>query len=118
MTTNDKLLELIKKEARIEINVRQDDTPLEGNVLASGDENIDHEAEREVARRLEAGDIWAWASVEVVVYWRGLVGRDHLGPCNYRDEADFKAGGYYEDMVEQAAEEVRRSAESLREVLS
>jgi hypothetical protein len=83
------------------LTVEADDTPLEGNVLVSGDDAEDLEAEREVARRLMAGDVWAWACVTVTAHYPGvpLEGRDVLGGCNYADEADFKQeGGYYEQM--------------------
>jgi hypothetical protein len=82
------------------LTVEADDTPLEGNVLVRGDDAEDREAEREVARRLMAGDVWAWACVTVTAHYPGvsLEGRDVLGGCSYADEADFKQNEYYGDM--------------------
>ena len=42
-----------------------------------------------------------------------LVGTDYLGECSYESEEDFRAGGYAEDMVTQALDDLLRKMESL-----
>lgn len=86
----------------ISIIVNFDDTPVRGNALVSGCDETDKACEDEIIARLDAGDVWAWACVEVKAEFRGVSASDYLGCCCYSDEEDFKAGGYYEDMVGEA----------------
>lgn len=68
--------------------------------MASGDRDVDRKAEDKILRDLKRGNGWAWASVHVVVIYRGILRGDlHLGCCSYDDEDDFKADVYYTDMV-------------------
>jgi hypothetical protein len=56
------------------------------------------------------GNAWAWAAVTIVVAWGPFEGRAHLGCCSYADEEDFKQpGGYFDDMVAEALEELNRT---------
>ena len=101
----------------IDIRAEFDDIPVRGNALASGDDAEDRAAEDEIIARLEAGDVWAWARVRVTVThpdMPGLDGWDSLGACSYRDEADFIAGGYYDDMVREALRNLIESSERVR----
>jgi hypothetical protein len=85
-----------------------DPTPVRGNALASGDAAADREAEDEIIARLDAGDVWAWASVIVIAEYYGTEGGDSLGCCSYRDERDFRATpGYWDDMKKAACEDLR-----------
>ncbi len=88
----------------VRINATQDDTPVRGNALASGDDEEDRKYEDEILKRLDNGDVWAWAQVEVeVTLPDGRKGSAYLGGCCYEDEEDFKQmGGYYEDLVREA----------------
>lgn len=102
----------IEREATIEILAEEDTTPVRGNAIATGDDKIDRRVENRILRRLEDGDVWAWASVTVRGTWRGLTAEEYLGACNYRDEKQFRRDGYFSDMraavlsslVEQAQE--------------
>jgi len=87
---------------RYDLFIEQDDLSVRGNALASGDDAQDRACEDEILERLEAGDVWAWASVEVRASFDGFEASDYLGGCSYRDTADFLAGGYYEDMKAEA----------------
>jgi hypothetical protein len=63
-------------EADVEFTVRveQDDTPVRGNAMASGDDAADRECEDEILSRLEAGNVEAWCVLTVedpVAYARG-----------------------------------------------
>jgi len=108
----------------------QDDTQVRGNAMASGDESYDKEIEDAIIKRLDDGDIWAWASVRVECHWthpttgETFIGADHLGCCSYESEKDFRQvpNGYFEDMkcvaFDEMAKEIERTiekAESLEE---
>lgn len=85
---------------RIEIFVEQDDTPIRGYASAI-DKETDLEVENQILSRLEDGDIWAWASVEVRATnsETGKYEYECLGCCSYKDADDFKSSGYYSDMA-------------------
>ena len=106
-------------EVSIYIHVEQDQTPIIGNALASGDEKVDREYEHELAKRLvQDGDVWAWASITVNAHWCGFTGRDSLGCCTYKDEEDFKQHSeYYEDMVEVALRDLNDQISDKWEIL-
>jgi hypothetical protein len=62
-------------------------------------------------RRIENGDIWAWAQVEcrlTITFENGLTatGSDSLGHCSYPDANSFLSDGYWADMRENAWSEV------------
>jgi hypothetical protein len=88
------------------IEVEQDDTQVRGNAMASGDDAADKAVEDEILDRLDRGDVWAWAMVKVVAECEGFEGFDTLCGCCYKDEADFKTGGYFEQMKDQAFEDL------------
>lgn len=118
----------MKLEPTIEIILHEGDVPVRGNAIASDDEAYDKEVEDEILARLEY-DLWAWCCVEVratiEIPEQGIKvsGSDYLGGCSYKNEADFRSGGYFEDMVEEAvralADEIelrKQQAEFLGEV--
>jgi hypothetical protein len=98
-----------KVQPEITLHVQpEDDIPVRGNAMASGDDAYDKEVEDEIIRRLEGGDVWAWAKVEVRATYKGLYGSAFLGACSYKDEKGFKeAGGYYGQMVGEACRELQ-----------
>jgi len=84
--------------------------PVRGNVCASGDDAFDREVERAILGRVHQGDVWAWAMVTVTVSWGPFSASDHLGCCSCADEADFrKPCGYFNDMAEEALEELNKT---------
>ena len=105
---------------RYQIEIEQDDIPVRGNAIASGDNATDKAVEDEIIKRLDNGDTWAWCSVCVVAEAGGVEGRAYLGACSYKDEEDFRAGGYYEQMQEEAKndlmEQLRRAKKTLEEI--
>jgi hypothetical protein len=101
-----KIRDLKANEVKFIIKAEQDDLRVRGNISDSGDEAFDKRIEDQVLERLDYGDIWAWASVEVQATWEGFSGRDYLGACSYKDEEDFKADGYYEDMCKEALKDL------------
>jgi hypothetical protein len=95
-----------------------EDAPIEGNVLASGDDAADRRAERSVRRQLEAGNQWAWCVARVAGQWKGLRASDYLGGCSYKGEKDFiKNSGYYDDMRATVLAEIQKQAASIVEAL-
>ena len=96
-------------EIEYELRVEFDDMPVRGNALASGDPKLDKEVEDEILDRLDKGDVWAWACVRVIAKFKDMdrpVGVAHLGGCSYKDEEDFKQGGYFEDMKGEALQDL------------
>lgn len=93
------LREKIEREAKITVHAEQDQIPVRGNALASGDDAEDKRVEDEIIERLDNGDVWAWAAVEVCGQWCGLEVSEFLGCCCYQDENDFvNNSGYFDDM--------------------
>lgn len=92
--------------------VYQDETPVRGNVIASGDDAADKAIEDEILERLSRDDVWAWATVEMRAECGGFVGRDFLGCCSYRDEAEFKADAYFQDMQKCAFDDLLRALQA------
>jgi hypothetical protein len=100
-------------EVKFTLTVEQDDIPVRGNAMASGDDDLDRQVEDEIVDRIDRGDVWAWASVCVEAHWNGFVGRDCLGGCCYTDEEDFvKNGGYYESMKSEALADLNSEIEA------
>ncbi len=100
---------LSREETRVCLKAEPEFVQVEGNALVSGDDALDREAEQGVLRRLEQGDIWAWAAVTVSVSWGPFSASDHLGCCSYANEEDFRRpGGYFDDMADEALEELNK----------
>lgn len=97
---------------RFILRAEPDDIPVRGNVVDSGDPDVDRKCEDEIIARLDQGDVWAWASVCVIARFdhegQQYEGRDYLGACSYKDAADFtKPGGYWDDMKGVAYDDMR-----------
>jgi hypothetical protein len=57
--------------------------------------------------------IWGWCEVVVKARIGSLEGFAHLGNCSYEDAEDFKVGGYYPQMVEEAIAELQAQVDEL-----
>ncbi len=109
---------LTREEVTVRLQAEPESIPVEGNACASGDDDFDREVEHNILCRLQQGDLWAWAAVTVVVSWGRFEGRAHLGCCSYADEEDFRQpGGYFDDMVAEALEELNRTVLEAYQVL-
>lgn len=95
-----------KHGCTIEIEVEQETDRVRGNALASGDDDEDRACEDEIIRRLDGGNVWAWCGVKVTCEANGETATELLGACSYASEADFRACGYFEDMVRACAQEL------------
>lgn len=86
----------------LRLEILDEDTPVRGNVMASGDAEFDRKVENEILARLDAGDVWAWFLVRTVASFGGFEGDSYLGGCSYRDKEDFKADAYCDDQIKEA----------------
>jgi hypothetical protein len=109
---------ITREEATIRVLAEPDPVPVEGNACASGDDDFDREVEHNILCRLQQDQVWAWAAVTVIVAWGSFEGRAYLGCCSYADEKDFKQpGGYFDDMVAEALDELNRTiSETYQEI--
>jgi hypothetical protein len=114
-----KFLPLTKDEVVFKIDVEQDDIQVRDNALASGDDEQDKECEDAIIKRLNDGDVWAWASVHVIASWEtnGFTGDSYLGCCSYENEEEFKSSGYYDDMCDEALKNLNDDLENHYELL-
>ena len=97
--------EKLKKACEIEIRLHPEDThPRDHFGYDTKEENDAAVAHvLALAERTE----WGWCTVEVRAEFAGMVGNDYLGGCSYESERDFcQPGGYYDDMVDQAVEDL------------
>ena len=99
---NDFIAEYSTDDFEYEIEVHPEDASIEGNALDSGDPEEDERYYQMIREQLAAGNEYAWCSIRVVCRYEGYETDDWLGCCSYASEEDFKAGGYYEDMIDSA----------------
>lgn len=90
------------EEVEFEVIAEYEQMRVRGNVIVSGDDAFDKEVEDGIIERLNNGDVWSWAMVTVRASYKGITANDYLGGCSYGSEEDFKKGGYYEDMKQNA----------------
>ena len=101
---------LTREEVTVRLQAEPEFVQVEGNASASGEDAFDREVEQGILSRLEQGDVWAWAAVTVTVSWGPFSASDCLGCCSYADEEDFRQpDGYFDDMVDQAIEELNKT---------
>ena len=106
-------------EYRVEIEA--EDSPVRGNLVVTDDPKADKRMENRVLKRLENGDLWAWCSARVIASWNDFeCESEWLGGCSYKNEADFRKGGYYDDMKREAGlalvQYLERAAIALRAI--
>lgn len=108
---------LTRDDVIITVEALPEDTSPEGH-FASGDDELDRQTCAEIRSKAE-WNAWAWCCIKVTVSWRGHRASDYLGGCCYDSKEEFVAeGGYYDDMVDRALEElnagVQRDYEALK----
>jgi hypothetical protein len=89
-------------EVEYEVECLVEDMPIRGNCMASGDDVVDEDCAKEIESRLADGNDWAWCCVKVTARWHTFESTEYLGGCSYEDEEDFRKGGYFEDMQDEA----------------
>lgn len=115
--TKEQIKEKIQADVTYELIHHEEDTPVRGNCMSSGDDSYDKECEDAIIKDLGCGNLWAWCAVEVRATWKGFTGKDFLGCCSYKDQKDFEAGGYYDDMKSQALDDLCSYVASLKGTL-
>lgn len=101
-------------EVEFSIECEDEDIPVRGNAISSGDDKHDRECEDEIIADYESGNYWAWCCVHVTAKWKSLEGDDYLGCCSYKSEEDFiRTSGYYDDMKQAAYNELIEKLTSL-----
>ena len=112
MTPREALMEQIVDEAEIIVTAEVDEIPIRGNAIASGDDDYDREVEDWIIKEVNAGNVWAWASVCVELKWNSLRGDAYLGCCSYESEEDFRKSGYFGCKIREAAYEIVEQLDS------
>ncbi len=111
------LRKLTREDVEIKLEALEEDIPVRGNAIDSGNKEHDRQVEDQILKDLEEGNEWAWCCARVAVKWGQFRSVVHLGACSYANEEDFKKGGYYEDMILEALEDlnkqVAQAAESI-----
>lgn len=80
----------LAKEVTYIVEVLDEDTPIEGNALASGDDAEDARHYAWVREQLASGNAYAWCTVKVTAKWRDWSYTDYLGCCSYASKRDFE----------------------------
>lgn len=93
----EQLLKYIKQHGKATFEPLEEEMPVRGNALASGDNALDKECEDKIIAKLNSGDMSAWfcACVKVTLYGHNEVGRSYLGACSYDSFAEFVSDNYY-----------------------
>jgi hypothetical protein len=104
------------------LECQPEDILIEGNAMASGDDEVDRQAEQWVKDQLNRGNEWAWCYVRVVATWAApngetFTGAAGLGACSYESEKDFREGGYYPDLCDEALADLNACVATCHEAL-
>lgn len=93
------------------IITHEEEIPVKGNAVVSGDDAFDREVEEEIETRLARGDVWAWCTVEVRVTCLdcGEHASDFLGACSYEDYEAFRNDDYFTDMQHAATSNLKHA---------
>lgn len=99
------------------VEAMEEDIPVRGNAVVSGNDEEDKEIEDAIIADLEDGNEWAWCIVRVTGRFKGLEACDTIGGCSYASYSDFAEGGYLEDMKEEVVEQLNRQVERITQAL-
>ena len=102
----------IENEVEYSIHLHPEYDSPEGH-FDTGDDEEDERICKQIREDAEWNE-WAWCTVEVRATWHGVFGNVFLGACSYTNEADFKRGGYYDDMQKQALDDLCAKLEKLQ----
>lgn len=104
-------------EVQFTLECHPEDVAIEGNASAIDDET-DAATEEWIRTELASGNEWAWCMAMVRAQWKEFEGRDTLGCCSYRSEADFRQpGGYFDDMKQAALADLNDTIAQVAETL-
>ena len=107
----------------VSLAIRLDDTPIDGNASAWGDDETDAEYADAIRDQIARGNDWAWALVRIRVTDGDAEGESLCGGVSYwwTDEAPNDAAivrafmlDYGSDMIREALEDFHADADRLR----
>lgn len=108
-------LEKLKEKAEIQVFCLDEDSPIQGNASAI-DPETDAKNEAYIIDQLNSGNEWAWCMVKVYAEIDGFKGpANYLGQCSYKSRKDFMEDAYYDDMKNQAIEDLKNEIERKHE---
>jgi hypothetical protein len=107
-----KLRKLTTDDVKISITIEPEEISLlkEHFNSGDGDSKADHEMISTIREESRTND-WAWCCVTVKIEWNGFHEEDTVGCMSYKDEAEFRADGYFEDMVKTALSDLNATLE-------
>lgn len=108
---------LTEKDVKFFISCEEEYALVRGNAIASGNDEEDAEVEKTIIDDYNNGNSWAWCCVKVTAKWNGFEASDYLGCCSYKNEDDFKIGGYYEQMKAEALEQLNNELAEIADKL-
>ena len=102
-----------------------EEDPIEGNILASGEEEVDKRAEDEIREMLSQGIKTAFCQIHIQGEAYGLIADDYLGHCSYFSEQEFEGSEalnippdpYCIDMKNEVLNSLNESREKVLEFL-
>lgn len=105
-------LEKLKEKAEIQVIRLDEDSSIKGNASAINPET-DAKNEAHIIEQLNSGNEWAWCMVKVYAEIDGFKGpaNYYLGHCSYKSRKDFMEDAYYDDMRNQALEDLKNEIE-------
>lgn len=82
---------LTESEAQFQVQVEEETyLSVEGNALASGDDALDKQVEKEIISRLHRGDSLAWCCITVIATWNGFSYATSLGACSLNKDSEVE----------------------------
>lgn len=108
-------MELDKSQIEFEIIIHEEYIPIQ-QALSFENTGADHSEYIEKVLEDDGYNHWLWCAVEVKATYKGvLTGSAYLGQCAYENEEEFKRDGYFEQMKEEAIEEIEKDFKKLLE---
>lgn len=101
-----------KEVVRFEISIEPEPISIE-STLSFEETGADYSEYIEKVLNDNGANPWLWCSVKVTAGWFELEGYSYLGACAYQSEEDFKNGGYFEQMKDEAFEQLKEKVERL-----
>jgi hypothetical protein len=97
-------------DVEIEIAATRDETPVRGNASDLDDPAEARAEENEILKRIDNGEVWAWAVVTVTVRdpVSGLSAGIALEEASYRDEQEFRDDRNFYRMALYALTEINK----------
>jgi hypothetical protein len=91
------------------VEVFSDDAPIEGNAMASGDDEFDAKVEAEINERLERGDVTAWCVVHAIAETDAFSGDAYLAGCTLSPDEDLERFAQDNGLFDEARDDLIRN---------